>query len=117
MTDRHREWLEAFFTKMLEAGFANITIDDDDLEALSVDAFGTEAVIDELAKVDDMLYVTAEYPRIEGEVTPYDEPYRVRMALLTCNSPWETLVDHTIPCERVLERLDEIVNSLEGEFS
>ena len=112
----HVQYLMELSQAMSDAGFDNIRILDDDLEPLSVQEHGSTAVIKEMMAVDDGVTLTAEWPRHSGDIPPYDEPYRVGMLFILCNDAWESLADHTIPCDRVDEVLSEITSKLEEKY-
>jgi len=112
----HVAYLKDLFAAMQERGFDSIRILDEDLEPYSVQEHGAEAVIREMFAVDDGVTLTAEWPRHSGDIPPYDEPYRVGMLFILCNDAWESLADHTIPCERVNEVLSEITSRLEEKY-
>lgn len=112
----HVNYLKDLFAGMKEAGFDNIRISDEDLDPLKVDEDGAEAVIREMFQVDDAITLKADWPRHAGDTPPYDEPYRVTLLFILCNDAWESLADHTIPCESVDEALTAITDKLEERY-
>lgn len=112
----HVQYLMELFHAMSEAGFDNIRILDEGLEPLSVQEHGSTAVIREMFQIDEPVALRADWPRHSGDLPPYDEPYRVGMLFILCDDAWESLADHTIPCEGVDEALSEIINELGEKY-
>lgn len=112
----HVAYLKDLFAAMQAAGFDNLRLDDEDLEPYSVEKDGAETVIREMFQLDDAVVMKADWPRHSGDLPPYDEPHRVTLVFILCNSAWESLADHTIPCEAVEETLTEITGRLEEAY-
>lgn len=113
----HKKYLKDLFSEMRKAGFADIMISDPDLAPLSVEKDGSEAVIREMFQIDEPVALKADWPRHSGDIPPYDEPYRVSLVFILENDAWESLADHTVPCEGVDEALNEITSRLEEKYS
>jgi hypothetical protein len=106
----HANYLKDLFAELTAAGLTGIRIADSDLDPLTLDEHGAEAVIAEMFAVDEV-NLRAEYLCAKD-----GEPDRMILVFILSNDPWELLADHSMLCEEEDEKLSEILNRLSEKY-